>query len=83
LPCQDAISGMPAGDLCGHDDAVDLPCHVNLLDFLARVPDPRRRHGTRHRIAVVLALAVAAVMAGAYSVSAIAEKPCTTSATSP
>ena len=64
---------MPAGDLCGRDDAVDLPCHVNLLDFLAGVPEPRRRHGARHRIAVVLALAVAAVMAGADSVTAIAE----------
>jgi hypothetical protein len=73
LPCQDAVSGMPAGDLCAHDDAVDLPSHVNLLDFLAGVPDPRRRCGTRHRIAVVLALAVAAVTAGADSVTAIAE----------
>ena len=75
MPCQDAISGVPAGDLSGRDDAVDLPCHLNLLDFLAGVPDPRRRCGTRHRIAVVLALAVAvaAVTAGADSVSAIAE----------
>jgi predicted transposase YbfD/YdcC len=37
------------------------------------MPDPRRRHGIRHRIAVVLAFAVAAVMAGADSVTAIAE----------
>jgi len=64
LPCQDAIPGVPAGDLSGHDDAIDLPCYLNLLDFLDGVPDPRRRRGTRHRIAVVLALAVAAVMAG-------------------
>jgi len=73
LPCQDAIPGVPAGDLSGHDDAIDLPCYLNLLDFLDGVPDPRRRRGTRHRIAVVLALAVAAVMAGADSVTAVAE----------
>jgi hypothetical protein len=36
------------------------------------MPDPRRRHGIRHRIAVVLAFAVAAVTAGADSVTAIA-----------
>jgi hypothetical protein len=44
-----------------------------LLELLARVPDPRRPRGIRHRLAGVLALAAAAVLAGCRSVLAIAE----------
>jgi hypothetical protein len=73
LPCQDAIFAVPAGAVSGPDDACDLHGYESLLEFLAGMPDPRRRHGIRHRIAVVLAFAVAAVMAGADSVTAIAE----------
>lgn len=73
MPCQDATSGVPAVAFSGPYDAADLHSYESLLDCLARVPDPRRRHGLRHRAAVVLAFAVAAVMAGADSVTAIAE----------
>jgi DDE_Tnp_1-associated len=35
--------------------------------------DPRRRRGVRHRLVVILGLAVCAVLAGARSFTAIAE----------
>jgi predicted transposase YbfD/YdcC len=44
-----------------------------LLQALAAVPDPRARRGVRHRLAVILGLAVCAVLAGARSFTAIAE----------
>jgi predicted transposase YbfD/YdcC len=44
-----------------------------LLQVLAQVVDPRKRRGVRHRLSVVLALAVCAVLAGARSFVAIAE----------
>ena len=47
----------------------DLP---GLLALLAKVTDPRHRRGIRHRLVVILALAVCAVLAGARSFTAIA-----------
>ena len=44
-----------------------------LLPALAAVPDPRARRGVRHRLAVILGLALCAVLAGARSFTAIAE----------
>jgi predicted transposase YbfD/YdcC len=44
-----------------------------LLGLLARVADPRRRRGVRHRLAGILGLALCAVVAGARSFTAIAE----------
>jgi predicted transposase YbfD/YdcC len=44
-----------------------------ILPLLAVFPDPRARRGVRHPIAVILALAVCAVLAGARSFVAIAE----------
>ncbi len=44
-----------------------------LLAVLAKVTDPRHRLGVRHRLAVILGLAVCAVLAGARSFTAIAE----------
>lgn len=70
MPCQDATSGVPAGACSADGDAADLR---GLLECLEGVPDPRRRRGMRHRAAVVLAFAVAAVMAGADSVTAVSE----------
>ncbi len=46
---------------------------AGLLSVLARVPDPRKPRGVRHRLAAVLGLAVCAVLAGARSYVAIAE----------
>lgn len=71
--CQDAISAVPAGSDAACEDCAGLHGYRSLLELLAAVPEPRRRFGIRHRIAVVLAFAVAAVMAGADSVAAIAE----------
>jgi predicted transposase YbfD/YdcC len=53
------------------DDAV---CGAGgLLERLGRLTDPRGRRGRRHRLAGVLAIAAAAVLAGARSYTAIAE----------
>ena len=45
----------------------------DLLDSLAQIADPRHRCGRRHALATVLAVAVAAVLAGARSLAAIGE----------
>jgi len=44
-----------------------------LLAACARVPDPRSRHGRRHPLPAVLALATAAMLAGARSLYDIAQ----------
>jgi predicted transposase YbfD/YdcC len=46
---------------------------ADLRDYLARVPDPRARRGVRHSVGSLLALAAAAVLAGARSFAAIGE----------
>jgi predicted transposase YbfD/YdcC len=73
LPCQDATSSLPAGAGAAREDGGDLRGYRSLLECLEDVPEPRRRRGIRHRLAVVLAFAVAAVLAGADSVTAIIE----------
>jgi predicted transposase YbfD/YdcC len=55
-----------AADAAGGDRAM-------VLSVLVAVADPRARRGVRHRLAVILALAVCAVLAGARSFTAIAE----------
>ena len=45
----------------------------SLLDDLAQIADPRKRRGRRHTLGAVLAVAVAAVLAGARSLAAIGE----------
>jgi hypothetical protein len=52
------------------DVAAERPA---LLGVLARVADPWRRRGVRHRLAGILGLALCAVVAGARSFTAIAE----------
>jgi DDE_Tnp_1-associated/Transposase DDE domain len=52
---------------------LDLCECPELLARLAAVPDPRDRRGRRHTLVGVLAVAAAAVLAGARSVTAIAE----------
>src|ERR1035441_6487966 len=44
-----------------------------LLDLLAQVPDPRRRRGRRHVLAGLLAVGIAAVIAGSRSFAAIGQ----------
>ncbi|WLQ67630.1 transposase family protein [Streptomyces glycanivorans] len=46
---------------------------AGLLERLAEVPDPRDPRGVRHALAVVLALAACAVLAGATSLLAVGE----------
>lgn len=46
---------------------------ADLLDRLRHLPDPRRLRGRRHRLSYVLALAACSVLAGAKSLTAIAE----------
>jgi predicted transposase YbfD/YdcC len=64
----DPVIGHLAG-LAG--DAADDA--AGLLAVLAKVADPRHRRGVRHRLVVILGLAVCAVLAGARSFTAIAE----------
>jgi predicted transposase YbfD/YdcC len=45
----------------------------HLLAYLASVPDPRGARGRRHPLIAILAVAAAAVLAGARSMTAIAE----------
>src|SRR6266487_980617 len=71
-----APSSSPIDLALGHladlakDAAADPP---GLLAMLAKVADPRCRRGVRHRLAVIMGLAVCAVLAGARSFTAIAE----------
>jgi predicted transposase YbfD/YdcC len=44
-----------------------------LLDLLAQVPDPRKRRGRRHPLAGLLAVGIAAVVAGSKSFAAIGQ----------
>ena len=44
-----------------------------LLDLLAQVPDPRKRRGRRHPLAGLLAVGIAAVVAGSRSFTAIGQ----------
>ena len=69
-------SSSPIDPAVGHlgglaEEAADDP--PSLLAVLGRVADPRHRRGVRHRLAVILGLAVCAVLAGARSFTAIAE----------
>jgi predicted transposase YbfD/YdcC len=52
---------------------LDKEAGGRLLAVLAAVPDPRARRGIRHRLTVILGLALCAVLAGARSFTAIAE----------
>jgi hypothetical protein len=45
-----------------------------LLDLLAQVPDPRKRRGRRHALAGLLAVGIAAVIAGSKSFAAIGQR---------
>jgi predicted transposase YbfD/YdcC len=44
-----------------------------LLDLLAQLPDPRKRRGRRHTLAGLLAVGIAAVVAGSKSFAAIGQ----------
>ena len=44
-----------------------------LLDLLAQIPDPRKKRGRRHGLAGLLAVGIAAVIAGSRSFAAIGQ----------
>jgi len=52
---------------------LDLDSPVGLLPRLEAIPDPRRRRGVRHRLAVILGIATLATLRGATSLVAIGE----------
>jgi len=52
---------------------MDAALGCSLLSFLAEVPDPRSRHGRRHPLTAILALACCAIMSGAKSYAAIGQ----------
>jgi predicted transposase YbfD/YdcC len=67
-PALEKLGDLPGGDrelLAGH-------C-PGLAEYLARVPDPRDPRGVRHPLTSLLLAAVAAVLAGARSFTAIGE----------
>jgi predicted transposase YbfD/YdcC len=45
-----------------------------LLDLLAQIPDPRKKRGRRHTLAGLLAVGIAAVIAGSRSFAAIGQR---------
>lgn len=49
------------------------PQRQYLLDLLAQIPDPRKRHGRRHALAALLAIGTAAVTGGSKSFAAIGQ----------
>ncbi|WIX88976.1 transposase family protein [Amycolatopsis sp. DG1A-15b] len=53
--------------------SADLVQVADLREYPALVPDPRQRRGVRHSLASILALAAAAVAAGAQSFTAVGE----------
>ncbi len=67
-------------DQFDEDEFIDVPsAPAVLLAALRSVPDPRRRQGLRHELGGILAVAAAAVVAGATSYVAIAEWAATAS----
>jgi DDE_Tnp_1-associated/Transposase DDE domain len=66
-------SPIPAGHRLAAPATLAPDQCADLLDYLAQIGDPRHRRGRRHTLVAVLAVAVAAVLAGARSLAAIGE----------
>jgi predicted transposase YbfD/YdcC len=70
----DPSSSIPAAlTQLAHADPLHPVDAPGLLAYLATVHDPRRASGRRHPLVAILAMAAAAVLAGARSMTAIAE----------
>jgi DDE_Tnp_1-associated len=70
----DLSSSIPSGlAVLRHADPLRPAETPHLLAYLATVTDPRTRTGRRHPLVAILLLAAAAVVAGARSITAIAE----------
>ncbi len=68
-----AAPSSPTVPVIGHLAGFAGEAGPGLLALLAKIEDPRHRRGVRHRLVVILALAVCAVLAGARSFTATAE----------
>jgi hypothetical protein len=68
-----AAPSSPTVPVIGHLAGFAGEAGPGLLALLAKIEDPRHWRGVRHRLVVILALAVCAVLAGARSFTAIAE----------
>ena len=68
-----AVASSPIPAVLSRLACADLDQVADLRNYLALVPDPRKRRGVRHSLGSVLALAAAAVAAGAQSFTAIGE----------
>jgi DDE_Tnp_1-associated len=72
--CSSSASAIPAVAHRLDAPAALLPDQCrDLLDYLAQIADPPHLRGRRHALTAVLAVAVAAVLAGARSLVAIGE----------
>jgi hypothetical protein len=70
----DPSSSIPAAlTRLAHADPLGPAEAPHLLAYLATIGDPRRGCGRRHRLVAILAMAAAAVLTGARSMTAIAE----------
>ena len=70
----DLSSSIPPGlAALGHADPLRPAETPDLLAYLVTISDPRARAGRRHPLVAILVLAAAAVLAGAQSITAIAE----------
>src|SRR5580692_2010500 len=54
-------------------EACPMSTPLSLLQVLSQVPDPRSRHGRRHPLSAILALAVLAMLTGAKGYEGIAQ----------
>jgi len=70
----DPSSSLPAAlTQLAHADPLRPVDPPHLLAYLATIGDPRRGRGSRHPLVAILAMAAAAVLTGARSMTAIAE----------
>ena len=67
-PALEQLAGLPAGER-----ELLAAGQPSLLEYLARVPDPRDPRGIRHSLCSLLAAAIAAVLTGSRSFTAIGE----------
>lgn len=64
---------MPSSPTPASTSASGTPIRPDLLSLLATIPDPRDPRGRQHQLAAILAVGLAAVLAGARSFIAIGE----------
>jgi predicted transposase YbfD/YdcC len=73
VPAEPSSSIPPALAHLANAEPLDPAEAPHLLAYLAQITDPRRPSGRRHPLVAILALAAAAVLTGARSMTAIAE----------